>query len=430
MTETFINLRAFARGMGNKQSAVVTVIIAVAIVAILGYLVSTQGVKPAATVNGVAITQKQVDEASAGSFGASREAVLEQLINRELLIQEASAQGFVPTDAEVQAEYNKAVLSFPSQQAFQEALDAANLTKEQVMKDLKDRMSITRYLEATIMNVTATDEELRAYYDAHIGEFTAAQGQIHVAHILLTTEEEAEEVFEKLKKGADYRELAANYSLDPNAAATGGDLGIISRGQTIKEFEDAAFSLKVGEASEPVQTIYGSHIIIRLRDTITFEEAKRTIRELVENDKREQALEARLAELRAKATIVYAVPPPNQFAPTGDTVCEEGGKPIIRMYASSSCPTCPQMATLLQTLGQNDFVMKVWELDTGDNLDTVETESSLTKEEFAILRQYNPGGKVPAYVLGCRYVRLGNARDPLNLTAEREALSPLLDELA
>lgn len=84
---------------------------------------------------------------------------------------------------------------------------------------------------------------------------------IRARHILVKTGEEAKEILNKIKAGEDFSKLAKEHSIDENARETGGDLGWFDRGKTVKPFEEAAFSLKEGEVSEPVKTSYGYHII-------------------------------------------------------------------------------------------------------------------------------------------------------------------------
>jgi peptidyl-prolyl cis-trans isomerase C len=135
-----------------------------------------------------------------------------------------------------------------------------------------------------------TDLDLRAYYNAHKDEYEEAKG----GHILirfkgskvplkpnekdLTDAEalaKAQDIRSKLVAGADFATLAKTESDDPGSGTKGGDLGTFKRGQMVKPFDEAAFTLPVGQVSEPVRTDFGYHIIkISARTAKTFEEAK------------------------------------------------------------------------------------------------------------------------------------------------------------
>ena len=85
--------------------------------------------------------------------------------------------------------------------------------------------------------------------------------KVRASHILVKTEDEAKDLLAKLKDGADFGELAQEYSLCPSKR-DGGDLRFFGKGMMVKPFEDAAFGLKeVGDVSEPVETQFGWHLI-------------------------------------------------------------------------------------------------------------------------------------------------------------------------
>lgn len=84
--------------------------------------------------------------------------------------------------------------------------------------------------------------------------------EVRASHILVSTEKEANDLLNEIKNGADFADVAQLKSLCPSGQ-NGGDLGFFGKGMMVKEFEDAAFSLEVGQISEPVKTQFGWHLI-------------------------------------------------------------------------------------------------------------------------------------------------------------------------
>lgn len=85
--------------------------------------------------------------------------------------------------------------------------------------------------------------------------------EVKASHILVETEEEAISLKEEILSGTSFEDIAAEHSSCPSGAR-GGDLGFFGRGQMVKEFENAAFDLNVGELSDPVRTNFGWHLIL------------------------------------------------------------------------------------------------------------------------------------------------------------------------
>ncbi len=142
-------------------------------------------------------------------------------------------------------------------------------------------------------NTQVTDDELKAAYQENIQQYQVPN-RFHAQHILLLTtgktdaevpevKKQAEDILAQAKKkGANFEDLAKKYSEDPGSKAKGGDLGWLVQGQTVPEFERAAFALNKGEISGVVRTQYGFHII-KLVDketahTKTFDEVKDSLR--------------------------------------------------------------------------------------------------------------------------------------------------------
>ena len=88
-------------------------------------------------------------------------------------------------------------------------------------------------------------------------------GNVHCAHILVKTQQEADEILGKIDKGESFSKIASEKSLCPSGKK-GGDLGTFGRGNMVREFEMAAFGLEKGQISKPVKTQFGWHIIKRL----------------------------------------------------------------------------------------------------------------------------------------------------------------------
>lgn len=137
-----------------------------------------------------------------------------------------------------------------------------------------------------------SDDQLKADYNQNIKAYELPN-RVHVEHILLMTvgktdaevaeiKTKAEDVLKQVKKGGKFEDLANKYSEDPGSKTKGGDLGWIQEGQTVPEFQKAAFSMDKGAVSDLVKTQYGFHIIKVLDKqparTQAFEEVKDTIR--------------------------------------------------------------------------------------------------------------------------------------------------------
>jgi peptidyl-prolyl cis-trans isomerase D len=152
-------------------------------------------------------------------------------------------------------------------------------------------------------SLEVSDDQLKAQYQKNIQDYQVPN-RVHVEHILLMTvgktdaevdeiKKKAQDILNQAKKGANFEDLAKKYSEDPGTKDKGGDLGWIVQGQTVAEFEKAAFSLPKGSISDLVKTQYGFHIL-KIIDkesahTKPFDEVKDSIRTpllLSEADKR------------------------------------------------------------------------------------------------------------------------------------------------
>lgn len=117
---------------------------------------------------------------------------------------------------------------------------------------------ITESTIRDIIEITIIREEIIALVSADV---EAEAEHVWIRHILVTDEDTANEVLDKLAEGEDFVDLAAEYSIDTSNKDNGGDLDWFTRGAMVPPFEEAAFALEVGEISDPVETDFGWHIL-------------------------------------------------------------------------------------------------------------------------------------------------------------------------
>ena len=158
--------------------------------------------------------------------------------------------------------------------------------------------------EKLIANLTAelkdpTEAEIQAYYEQHPGDFKSGE-EVRVRQILVADETLAEEIQEKLKKGAAFEELSAEHSRAPNAKR-GGEIGFVSRGEVPKMFEEEIFRLAPGQVSEIIRTDSSFHIfkVEERRPAGTLDVQAAT--PLILSRLREDAIRERLAQLVASS---------------------------------------------------------------------------------------------------------------------------------
>jgi peptidyl-prolyl cis-trans isomerase C len=174
-----------------------------------------------------------------------------------------------------------------------------------------------RLLMDTLLNVDGkaalTDDAEHKVYDDAVKQI-AAEPEVHARHILVETEDEAKQVVEDLRKGADFAELAKKKSKDPGAS-DGGDLGFFTKDQMVPEFSAAAFSLEPGKISDPVKSQFGWHVIKveekRNRKPPDFEQVKPQIESYLTRKAQGSAVE----KLRTEAKIERLDQPPAAAKP-------------------------------------------------------------------------------------------------------------------
>jgi peptidyl-prolyl cis-trans isomerase C len=142
---------------------------------------------------------------------------------------------------------------------------------------------------------------VQAVYDEEMKTFQP-QPEFNAAHILVDSEDKATALKAEIDGGADFAELAKANSSD-GSAASGGDLGWFGAGQMVPEFETAVKGMQVGEVAGPIQTQFGWHIIKLNEQRESSPPPLDQVRADIENQLRQDALQARLDTLRADAQI-------------------------------------------------------------------------------------------------------------------------------
>jgi len=379
--------------------AVIVIILAVIGGIKLSGLNSSQAV---AEVNNVKITAEELDQNYDFLFfimgypeeykqTITKGAVLQQLINEKLLMQEAAKSGFNIRDEEVDERINDMLnQNSLTKDQFRDRLNEAGFSFDDFEDYYKNQLTISEFLDKNIFSeIEIYDSELSEYYENNKERYTAKEGEIRARHILVETEEEAQDVLKELRKGIDFAELAMEKSIGPSSV-NGGDLGFFSRGMMVEEFEESAFALRFGEISEPVKTDFGWHIIKRESDTISFEEAKESISNLLLVENKKSIFEDYLNKLKSDSEIKIdegnglelvefdEIVEKDFFKEQSDDSCIGSNgisEDTIIFYHADWCPHCNNMVSVIRDLEKEGYKF-FW-------AETSEEEGNIVRECFS-----------------------------------------------
>ena len=239
-----------------------------------------------AKVGGLTVMESEVNEmvASLMQRGQNldnpqgRAMVLEQLIANKLLLLDAQKNMY---------EYNA---EFKAQ-----------------MKKIKEDMLVNFAMAKTLEAVKpATDDEVKAFYEENKERFVAGES-VNASHILVDSEEKANELLAKINAGEVSFEDAARENSSCPSSENGGNLGEFTKGQMVPEFDEAVFAMGVGEIAGPVKTQFGYHLIkLNAKNeakVYDFEEIKDQLKDMVMKDKQQKAYQSKLNQLK----ILYPV---------------------------------------------------------------------------------------------------------------------------
>lgn len=245
---------------------------------------------------------------------------LQNLVDQQLLLEAASAEGKSASEAEIQQQYDTFAAQAPTPEQFQSALTSMGFTDETFRAEISKNLTIEKLLDEKLATARAvTPEDIEAYYQDNPDQFKVPE-QVQASHILIKVEAddtpevkaEKRQRLEALKKeidgGADFAELAGANS-DCPSKTRGGDLGLFTRERMVKPFADAAFAMEVGQVSDVVETQFGYHLI-KLTDrkaegSRPLDEVRQQVENQLDRQYKEAAFNTYMESLRGAAEIDY-----------------------------------------------------------------------------------------------------------------------------
>lgn len=288
-------------GVGGKVWPIVSLVLAIALIVVLVTpLFGGSKDEAVATINGVKITKSDLYDKMLQNIGKD---TLQGLIQKELVNQEATKQNVTIDQAEIDEQLNPYIESMGSKEAVLEALATYGMTMDDLTDDIQMGLKLNKLLEKQI---TITDEQIKQTFEQYQESFNTPE-QVRTSVILVATEEEANDIINQLKEGADFAEVAKSKSLDTLTKDNGGDTDFFARGEKEEAIEYAAFNLQKDEISEAIQTTQG-YQVIKLTDrkeaeVATLEGSKEEIRKGLISQQASQMAEGYLAELESKGNV-------------------------------------------------------------------------------------------------------------------------------
>jgi len=292
-----------------------------------------------ARVNGTAITRKDLDEAvqaftaqlarqgrrvPRGQTAALQQSALDQLIGRQLILQQNSKQIPADLDKRVQDQIDQTKASKGGEAEFKKSLADSGVTLEQYTREIRDDLIIREVVRSILdQQVKVSDDDAKAFYDANPDQFKQPD-LVRASHIPIRCSPDATDDVKKEKRaqieaalalvkgGEKFADVARKVSEDPGSAKNGGDLGYFPHGRMVPEFDTVAFSLGSNEVSGVITTQFGYHILQvtgrKPAQTLPFDQVKARIIDVLKAGKGREATRTYVADLRKSAKIEIFLP--------------------------------------------------------------------------------------------------------------------------
>jgi len=226
---------------------------------------------------------------------------------RKILLREAQEANIVTEQSRVDSILKMQYQRTGGEEKFFQFLERNGQLIEDVKDDISKRLTIESYVNKVVYDpIRVTTEDIEHAYNE---DKTAT-----VRHILMKTQGKSDsakqeikknmdEILERAKKGEDFAKLAKEYSEDPGSKSNGGLYQDIQRGQMVKPFEEAAFSVPIGEFSDVFETQYGYHILTvleRKKETKPLEEVRQQLEDRLKQQKNRDAYQQHIENLKSR----------------------------------------------------------------------------------------------------------------------------------
>jgi peptidyl-prolyl cis-trans isomerase SurA len=258
--------------------------------------------------------------------------VLDELINNEILLERAKKLNLEATDGEVEDKFTELKSPF-TEEEFQRQLKERNVSVDDLKRSLRQQLSIQKLLNREVVaKISITDQDVTDFYNANKAQFNVAEPQYWISQIVVTprkepqirnrknddatNEAEAQRkvkmLVDRLNSGADFAQLAMDYSEDMNSAATGGDLGAVPESalnQADPVLKKTVMAMKPGQVSPPLALKDGYRILKLIsrqspgQRSISDPQVQQQIRDGLRNRKEQLFRSAYLAIARDEARV-------------------------------------------------------------------------------------------------------------------------------
>jgi len=256
-------------------------------------------------------------EELANALAEARKAILERMIQNKLFLSEAKARKIEVDEREIEELIEDVRASFPSEEAFRNAMTRENIYMSQLEERYKEKIMIDKLIDFVVKSkISIAPLEASDYYEANPEEFrTPEHARVRTILIRVTPERDENEaiklsnrLLQRIQEGGDFSMLAEEYS-DASTASSGGEMGWVKKGELIRELNEVIFSLKPGDVSHVIQTPVGFHIFEveekRSSKARDFSEVKEMIEQKIYSQKIEKGIQGFIEELKENAYISF-----------------------------------------------------------------------------------------------------------------------------